>query len=58
MAEWALTGLQLKQIKIDARVVHHARAITFQLPEVVVTGLMIRTILAAIRHLRAPPSGA
>jgi hypothetical protein len=32
MAEWSLTSLQLKQIKIGARVVRHARAITFQLP--------------------------
>lgn len=31
MADWSLTSLQLKLIKIVARVVHHARAITFQL---------------------------
>ena len=39
-----------------ARVVRHARAITFQLAEVAVTGPMVRAILAAIRRLRAPPS--
>ncbi|TVS18755.1 MAG: hypothetical protein EA417_02390 [Gammaproteobacteria bacterium] len=37
------------------RVVRHARAITFQLAEVAVTGPMVRAILTAIRRLRAPP---
>ena len=58
MAEWSLTSLQLKLIKIGARVVRHARAITFQLAEAAITGLMVRAILAAIRRLRAPPSCA
>jgi len=52
------TSLQLKLIKIGARVVRHARAITFQLAEVAVTGSMVRAILAAIRRLRASPSCA
>ncbi len=56
MADWSLTSLQRKLIKIGARVVRHARAITFQLAEVAVTGPMVRAILAAIRRLRAPPS--
>ena len=55
MADWSLTSLQLKLIKIGARVVRHARTITFQLAEVAVTGTMVRAILAAIRRLRAPP---
>ena len=55
---WSLTSLQLKLIKIGARVVRHARAITFQLAEVAVTGPMVRAILATIRRLRAPPSCA
>ena len=42
MADWSLTSLQLKLIKIGARVVRHARAITFQLAEVAVTGPMVR----------------
>jgi len=33
----------------------NARAITFQLAEVAVTGPMVRAILAAVRRLRAPP---
>ncbi len=58
IADWSLTSLQLKLIKIGARVVRHARAITFQLAEVAVTGPMVRAILAAIRRLRAPRSCA
>ena len=42
MADWSLTSLQLKLIKIGARVVRHARAITFQLAEVAVTGPMVQ----------------
>jgi hypothetical protein len=49
--------LQLKLIKIGARVVRHARAITFQLAEVAVTGPMVRAILTAIRRLRAAGCG-
>ena len=56
MADWSLTSLQLKLVKLGARVVRHARAITFQLAEVAVTGPMVQDILAAIRRLRAPPS--
>jgi len=58
MADWSLTSLQIKLIKIGARVVRHARAITFQLAEVAVTGPMVRAILTAIRRLRAPSSCA
>jgi hypothetical protein len=58
MADWSLTSLQLKLIKMGARVVRHARAITFQLAEVAVTGSIVRAILAAIHRLRAPPSCA
>jgi hypothetical protein len=58
MTDWSLTSLQLKLIKIGARVVRHARAIIFQLAEVAITGPMVRAILASIRRLRAPPSCA
>ena len=58
MADWYLTSLKLKLIKLGARVVRHARANTFQLAEVAVAGAMVRAILAAICPLRAPPSSA
>jgi hypothetical protein len=48
------TGLQSRLIKIGARVVHHARAITFQLAEVGVNADLFNRILAAIHRLRAP----
>ena len=56
MANWSLTSLPLKLIKIGARVLRHARAVTCQLAEVAVTGSTVRAILAAIRRLRALPS--
>jgi hypothetical protein len=37
------------------RVVRHARAITFQLAEVAVSGDLCDRIIAAIHWLRAPP---
>jgi Transposase DDE domain group 1 len=38
IADWSLTSLQTRLIKIGARVVRHARAITFQLAEVAISG--------------------
>jgi hypothetical protein len=54
MADRSLTTFQLKLFKIGACVVRHARAITFQLAEVAVTGPIVRAILTAIRCLSAP----
>ncbi len=55
MADWSLTSLQTRLIKVGARVVRHARSITFQLAEVAVSGDLFNRILAAIHRLRAPP---
>ena len=38
IADWSLTSLQTRLIKIGARFVRHARAITFQLAEVTASG--------------------
>jgi hypothetical protein len=38
MADWSLTSIQSRLIKIGTRVVRHARKITFQLTEVAVSG--------------------
>jgi hypothetical protein len=51
IADWSLTSLQFKLIKIGVSVVRHAHAVTFQLAEVAVTGPLVRAILAAIRRL-------
>ena len=55
MADWSLSSIQTRLIKIGARVVRHARSITFQLAEVAVSGDLFNRILAAIQRLRAPP---
>ena len=58
VADWSLTSIQSRLIKIGARVVRHARKITFQLAEVAVTGSIFAQILAAIRALKPPPRPA
>jgi hypothetical protein len=55
VADWSLTSLQTRLIKTGARVVRHARAITFQLAEVAVSGDQFTSILAAKHRLRSPP---
>ncbi|MGB0439096.1 MAG: transposase, partial [Paracoccaceae bacterium] len=58
IADWSLTSIQSRLIKIGARVVRHARKITFQLAEVAVSGHIFGQILAAIRNLKPPPRPA
>ncbi len=53
---WSLTTLREKLIKIGAKVVRHAKAVTFQLAEVVVPRELFAAILARIGRLRAAPS--
>jgi hypothetical protein len=56
---WTLTTLRDKLIKIGAKVVRHARYVTFQLTEVVVSRRLYRAILERIRRFTAtPPGGA
>ena len=55
IADWSLTSLQTRLIKIGARVVRHAREITFQLAEIAVSGALFSRILTEIQRLRAPP---
>lgn len=45
-ASWPLTSLQTHLVKIGARVVRHARSITFQLAEVAVRRDLFHRILA------------
>lgn len=56
IVDWSWTSPRLQLIKIGTRVVRHARTVTFQLPEMAVTGSMERAIVTAIQCLRAPPS--
>ncbi len=55
IATWPLASLQTRLIKTTARVVRHARAMTFQLAEVIISRDLFHRILAAIQRLRPPP---
>jgi len=50
---WTLTTLREKLIKIGAKMIRHARYITFQLAEVAVPRRLYRTILDRIRRFAA-----
>jgi hypothetical protein len=52
---WSLTTLREKLIKIGAKVVAHARYVTFQMAEVAVSRQLFRAILERIRRLWLPP---
>jgi hypothetical protein len=53
---WTLTTLREKLIKIGAKVVRHAKAVTFQLAEVAVPRALFAAILGRIGRLQAAPS--
>ena len=55
---WSLTTLREKLIKIGAKMVRHARYVTFQLAEVAIPRRLYRTILARIRRFAAIPPRA
>ena len=55
---WTLTTLREQLIKIGAKMVRHARYITFQLAEVTVPRRWYRTILDRIRRFAAIPPRA
>jgi hypothetical protein len=52
---WTLTTLRERLIKIGAKVVRHAKAVTFQLAEVAVPRAWFAAILGRIDRLRAAP---
>ena len=53
---WTLTTLREKLIKIGAKVVRHAKAVTFQMAEVAVPRALFAAILGRIGRLRVAPS--
>jgi hypothetical protein len=53
--QWTLTTLREKLIKIGAKVVRHARSLTFQLAEVAVPRELFKTILQKIDRWRLVP---
>ena len=55
MRTWTLTTLREKLVKIGAKVVRNAKAVTFQLAEVAVTRNLFVAILDRIARLAIPP---
>ena len=53
MKTWTMTTLRKKLIKIGAKVVRHAKYVTFQMAEVAVPCRLYRAILERIRRLAA-----
>ena len=52
---WMLSSLREKLIKIGAKVIHHAKYITFQMAEVAIPREMFRTMLKRVERLRLAP---
>ncbi len=55
VAQWTLTTLREKLVKIGARIVRHGRYVVFQLAEVAVPRMLFVAILRRIDRLRGPP---
>jgi Transposase DDE domain group 1 len=55
VAQWSLTTLREKLVKIGARLVRHGRYAIFQLAEVAVPRALFAAILRRIDRLRGPP---
>jgi len=49
---WSLTTLREKLIKIGAKIVNHARYVTFQMAEVAIPRPLFREILRRIERLK------
>jgi hypothetical protein len=55
--KWSLRTLREKLIKIGAKVVSHARYVTFQMAEVLVSRSLFYEILEKIKRLKPIPIG-
>ena len=58
MADWLLTSLREKLVKIGARLVSHGRYVALQMAEVAVPRMLFAEILRLIAELRPPPDPA
>ena len=56
MKQWSLTTLREKLIKIGAKIVRHARYVTFQMAEVAIPRKLFQEILRRISRLRRAPA--
>ena len=55
VAQWSLSTLRDRLVKIGAKIIRHGRSITFQMAEVMVPRALFQKILAAIAALRPLP---
>ena len=55
IAQWSMSTLRQRLVKIGAKIVRHGRSITFQMAEVMVPRALFQKILAAIAALRPLP---
>ncbi len=55
VAQWSMTTLRERLVRIGTKIVRHGRSITFQMAEVMVPRDLFQTILAAIAALRPLP---
>ncbi|HEX6014024.1 MAG TPA: IS1380 family transposase, partial [Geminicoccaceae bacterium] len=55
VAQWSLSTLRERLVKIGARIVRHGRYVVFQLAEVAVPRALFAAILCRIDRLRGPP---
>jgi hypothetical protein len=58
VAQWPLSTLREKLVRIGARIVRHGRYLVFQLAEVAVPRALFAAILRRIDRLRGPPVAA
>lgn len=56
VSSWSLRSIQLKLIKIGAKVIYHSRRTVFQLAEVAVSEALFAKILSRIHGLRYAPT--
>lgn len=55
--DWSLRTMREKLVKIGAKVVSHARYVTFQMAEVLVSRSLFYEILERIKRLKPIPTG-
>jgi hypothetical protein len=55
VAQWSMTTLRERLVKIGAKIVRHGRSISFQMAEVMVPRQLFEKILTAIAALRPLP---
>jgi len=56
VSRWSLRSVQIKLIKIGARIINHARRTVFQMAEVAVPGELFAEVLDRIRSLATAPT--